>query len=52
MEPRQRPNVLYVALGMILATSAHNLELASENRGLGRAPLPMRLEADSPRFTI
>jgi hypothetical protein len=45
-------NVLYVALGMILATSAHNLELASENRGLGRAPLPMRLEADSPRFTI
>jgi hypothetical protein len=45
-------NVLYAAVGMVSATSAHKLELASKNCGLGRAPLPMRFELDSPRFKI
>jgi hypothetical protein len=39
-------------VGMVLATSARELELASKNRGLGRAPLPMRFEPDSPLFRI
>ena len=52
MEPRQRPNALNTAVGMVLATSAHELELASKHCGLGHAPLPMRFDPDSPRFRI